>query len=114
MPGSILMGPTVLEHSVDEEPANQGLNEEYFSRLYEWRLNMKSMSVIEKYLTGAGIDMEFPVINDKYVGLNHKYAYAQVVDFQGSLAGGCGIGMFLSKYCSYLKRMQYKIEQKFI
>ncbi|XP_052164052.1 carotenoid 9,10(9',10')-cleavage dioxygenase 1-like isoform X3 [Oryza glaberrima] len=91
VPGSILMGPTVLEHSVDEEPANQGLNEEYFSRLYEWRLNMKSMSVIEKYLTGAGIDMEFPVINDKYVGLNHKYAYAQVVDSQGSLAGGCGI-----------------------
>uniref|UniRef100_A0A0E0LUB6 Uncharacterized protein n=1 Tax=Oryza punctata TaxID=4537 RepID=A0A0E0LUB6_ORYPU len=93
VPGSILMGPT-LEHSVDEEPANQELNEEYFSRLYEWRLNLKSMNVIEKYLTGTGVDMEFPVINDKYVGLNHKYAYAQVVDSQGSLAGGCGVGMF--------------------
>uniref|UniRef100_A0A0D9X789 Uncharacterized protein n=1 Tax=Leersia perrieri TaxID=77586 RepID=A0A0D9X789_9ORYZ len=90
IPGSILTGPT-LKHTADEEPANQGLNEEYFSRLYEWRLNLKSRAVTEKYLTGTDVALEFPVINDKYVGLPHKYAYAQVVDAEGSMAGGCGI-----------------------
>uniref|UniRef100_A0A0E0AUQ9 Uncharacterized protein n=1 Tax=Oryza glumipatula TaxID=40148 RepID=A0A0E0AUQ9_9ORYZ len=75
VPGSIITGIT-LEHTANEEPANQGPSEKSFPRLYEWRLNMKSRAVT--------------VINNKYAGLHHKYAYAQVIDVQGSLEGGCG------------------------
>ncbi|KAF0899908.1 hypothetical protein E2562_025474 [Oryza meyeriana var. granulata] len=89
VPGSIITGITI-EHTADEEPANQRLSEEYFCRLYEWRLNLKSKAVTGKYLTGTDVALEFPVINDKYAGLQHKYAYAQVIDAQGSLEGGRG------------------------
>ncbi|XP_066159724.1 carotenoid 9,10(9',10')-cleavage dioxygenase 1 isoform X2 [Oryza sativa Japonica Group] len=89
VPGSIITGIT-LEHTANEEPANQGPSEKSFPRLYEWRLNMKSRAVTGKYLTGTDVALEFPVINNKYAGLHHKYAYAQVIDVQGSLEGGCG------------------------
>uniref|UniRef100_A0A0D3GZK7 Carotenoid cleavage dioxygenase n=1 Tax=Oryza barthii TaxID=65489 RepID=A0A0D3GZK7_9ORYZ len=75
VPGSIITGIT-LEHTANEEPANQGPSEKSFPRLYEWRLNLKSRAVT--------------VINNKYAGLHHKYAYAQAIDVQGSLEGGCG------------------------
>jgi carotenoid cleavage dioxygenase-like enzyme len=83
------MGPRLVD--LTKEPTNQGLNEKY-SRLYEWRLNLKTREVVSKYLTGTKVALEFPVINDKYVGLHHKYAYAQVIDSPASLAGGPGIG----------------------
>jgi len=87
VPASIIMGPT-LEHN--EESGDQEMNEEYFSRLYEWRLNLKTKAVAGEWLTGTDVAMEYPFINDKYVGLHHRYAYAQVVNVQGSMAGGCG------------------------
>ncbi|KAF7001428.1 hypothetical protein CFC21_017102 [Triticum aestivum] len=83
VPGSIILGPRIN--------SNQGLTEECFSRLYEWRLNLKTRTAIGKYLTGKEVALEFPVINDKYVGLPHKYAYAQVADSPANLAGGPGI-----------------------
>jgi carotenoid cleavage dioxygenase-like enzyme len=58
----------------------QGINEEFFSRLYQWRLNTKTKAVSGQYLSGTEFSMEFPVINDHYTGLHHSYAYAQVVD----------------------------------
>lgn len=87
VPASIIMGPTL---ECNEESGDQDLNEEYFSRLYEWRLNLKSKAATGRWLTGTDVALEFPVINEKYVGLHHRYAYAQVVDVQASLAGGCG------------------------
>lgn len=91
MPASVIVGPKL-------ESSNQGLNEEYFSRLYEWRLNLKTRTVAGKYLTGTEIALEFPVINNKYVGLHHRYAYAQVVDIPACLAGGHGIGIAIAKH----------------
>ncbi|KAM0887592.1 hypothetical protein ACQ4PT_028922 [Festuca glaucescens] len=87
VPASIVMGPT-LERN--EESGDQDMNEEYFSRLYEWRLNLKSKDTTGRWLTGTDVALEFPVINENYVGLHHRYAYTQVVDVQASLAGGCG------------------------
>ncbi|KAK7410378.1 hypothetical protein VNO78_01113 [Psophocarpus tetragonolobus] len=58
-----------------------GLNEStLFSRCYEWRLNMKSGEVKEKYLTGPEQFMDFPVINGSYTGIKNRYGYTQVVD----------------------------------
>jgi carotenoid cleavage dioxygenase len=86
------MGPTL---DCIEDPSAQDLNEEYFSRLYEWRLNLQSKASKGRWLTGTDIALEFPVINEKYVGLHHRYAYVQVVDVQASFAGGSGTGKFV-------------------
>ncbi|KAK1631155.1 hypothetical protein QYE76_005470, partial [Lolium multiflorum] len=87
VPASIIMGPTL---DCIDDPSAQDLNEEYFSRLYEWRLNLQSKASKGRWLTGTDIALEFPVINEKYVGLHHRYAYVQVVDVQASFAGGSG------------------------
>ncbi|KAL2346933.1 hypothetical protein Fmac_000933 [Flemingia macrophylla] len=64
-----------------------GLNESnLFSRCYEWRLNMKSGEVKERYLTEPEQFMDFPVINASFTGIKNKYAYTQVVDPTASYA----------------------------
>ncbi|RDX64863.1 Carotenoid 9,10(9',10')-cleavage dioxygenase, partial [Mucuna pruriens] len=64
-----------------------GLNEsKLFSRCYEWRLNMKSGEVKEKYLTGPEQFMDFPVINASFTGIKNRYGYTQVVDPTASYA----------------------------
>ncbi|MED6205397.1 hypothetical protein PIB30_017209 [Stylosanthes scabra] len=60
-----------------------GLNDDpkWLSRCYEWRLNVQTGEVNEKYLTdGPNQFMDFPVINEKFTGIKNKYAYTQVVD----------------------------------
>lgn len=42
--------------------------------LYEWRLNMKTGEVKERFLDQE-YGCEFPRINDNYAGLKHRYAY---------------------------------------
>ncbi|XP_047071128.1 carotenoid 9,10(9',10')-cleavage dioxygenase 1-like [Lolium rigidum] len=83
VPSSIIMGPRLID--MTKETSKE------YSRLYEWRLNLKTRKVTGKYLTGMEVALEFPVINNKYVGLCHKYAYAQVADSPASFAGGPGI-----------------------
>lgn len=58
----------------------QGINEKLFSRLYEWRLNLKTKTISGEYLTGTEFSLEFPMINNHYTGVHHSYAYAQIVD----------------------------------
>uniref|UniRef100_A0A0D3H551 Uncharacterized protein n=1 Tax=Oryza barthii TaxID=65489 RepID=A0A0D3H551_9ORYZ len=83
---SIIPGPRISLNKNDllSDPSKcsvkQGINEEFFSRLYQWRLNTKTKAVSGQYLSGTEFSMEFPVINDHYTGLHHSYAYAQVVD----------------------------------
>ncbi|EAZ08595.1 hypothetical protein OsI_30865 [Oryza sativa Indica Group] len=83
---SIIPGPRISLNKNDllSDPCKcsvkQGINEEFFSRLYQWRLNTKTKAVSGQYLSGTEFSMEFPVINDHYTGLHHSYAYAQVVD----------------------------------
>ncbi|KAK7311776.1 hypothetical protein RJT34_10124 [Clitoria ternatea] len=58
-----------------------GLNEfKWFSRCYEWRLNMKTGEVKEKYLTEPELFMDFPVINPCFAGIKNRFGYTQVVD----------------------------------
>ncbi|BBG95318.1 carotenoid cleavage dioxygenase 1 [Prunus dulcis] len=73
----------------------------FFSRVYEWRLNMVSGEVEEKNLTGTEFSMEFPFINDQVTGLKHKYGYTQVVDSMASST--CGMGKFGSLAKLYLE-----------
>ncbi|KAK7282983.1 hypothetical protein RIF29_12148 [Crotalaria pallida] len=59
----------------------EGLNEyKWFSRCYEWRLNMKNGEVKEKYLTGPEQFLDFPVINPSFAGIRNRFCYIQVVD----------------------------------
>ncbi|KAJ0986091.1 hypothetical protein J5N97_004447 [Dioscorea zingiberensis] len=63
-----------------------------FARLYEWRLNIENGGVRERYLTGQEFSMDFPMINENFIGLRNKFAYLQVVDSAAS--SNCGLPMF--------------------
>ncbi|XP_024986932.1 carotenoid 9,10(9',10')-cleavage dioxygenase 1-like [Cynara cardunculus var. scolymus] len=63
-------------------------DESFFSRAYEWRLNMKTGEVKERYLTGTTHSMDFPMINEHFMGLKNKYGYAQAVDSNASSISG--------------------------
>ncbi|XP_027182326.1 carotenoid 9,10(9',10')-cleavage dioxygenase 1-like [Coffea eugenioides] len=60
----------------------------FFTRVYEWRLNMKSGEVKGKYLTGTEFSMDFPIINEKFTGVKNKYGYTQVIDSAASSISG--------------------------
>ncbi|PIA42823.1 hypothetical protein AQUCO_02000340v1 [Aquilegia coerulea] len=83
-----------------ESTANNNMEYGYFfSRAYEWRLNMITGEVKEKHLTGTSFSMEFPVINEKYTGIRNKYGYTQVVDSIASSNSGLGkFGMLAKLY----------------
>ncbi|KAJ0986072.1 hypothetical protein J5N97_004428 [Dioscorea zingiberensis] len=55
-----------------------------FSRLYEWRFNIKNGGVRERYLTGREFSIEFPMINENFIGLRNKFAYVQAADSAAS------------------------------
>ncbi|KAJ4837921.1 hypothetical protein Tsubulata_046497, partial [Turnera subulata] len=59
-----------------------------FTRCYEWRLNMKSGQVKERYLTGTDFSMDFPMINGDYSGTKNKFGYTQIVDCDASSKSG--------------------------
>src|SRR4051812_27500597 len=67
--------------SLVPEPDPSANEYDCLSRCYELRLNMQTGEVKEKDLCGYKIVyMDFPMINEKFVGIKHKYAYTQVVD----------------------------------
>ncbi|KAF9662252.1 hypothetical protein SADUNF_Sadunf18G0033800 [Salix dunnii] len=66
-------------------------------RVHEWRLNVVTGEVKEKYLTGADCSMDFPFMNEDFTGLKHKYGYTQVIDSLASSISG------ISKYGSVAK-----------
>ncbi|XP_022865403.1 carotenoid 9,10(9',10')-cleavage dioxygenase 1-like [Olea europaea var. sylvestris] len=67
----------------DEKPQGS-----FFSSAYEWRLNMDSGDVKERNLTGTEYSMDFPMMNEKFVGLETKFGYTQVVDSNASSISG--------------------------
>ncbi|WJX35791.1 hypothetical protein P8452_23739 [Trifolium repens] len=67
--------------SLIHEPDPSSKEFDWLSRCYEWRLNMQTGEVKEKDSCGNKVVyMDFPMINEKYVGIKHKYAYTQIVD----------------------------------
>ncbi|XP_047328301.1 carotenoid 9,10(9',10')-cleavage dioxygenase 1-like [Impatiens glandulifera] len=60
----------------------------FFTRAYEWRLNMETGGVEERYLSGTDFSIDFPMVNPSFTGLKHKYAYAQVIDSLASSISG--------------------------
>ncbi|MED6205389.1 hypothetical protein PIB30_017201 [Stylosanthes scabra] len=51
------------------------------SRCYEWRLNMKTGEVKERsVMRGKQVYMDFPMVNENFIGIKNRYAYTQVVD----------------------------------
>ncbi|CAL4941844.1 unnamed protein product [Urochloa decumbens] len=65
------------KNSEDFDPSLDGI---LFSRPYEWRLNLKSGIASEGYITSDDVAMDFPVINENFIGTRNKYGYTQVVD----------------------------------
>ncbi|XP_059458445.1 carotenoid 9,10(9',10')-cleavage dioxygenase 1-like [Corylus avellana] len=59
-----------------------------FSRCYEWRLHMQTGEVRERNLTGTKFSMDFPIINENFIGVKSRYGYTQVVDSTASSTSG--------------------------
>ncbi|KAL7610188.1 hypothetical protein Lser_V15G10472 [Lactuca serriola] len=70
-----------------------------FTNVREWRLNMKTMEVKERNVTGTKYSMDFPMINADFTGLNHKYGYTQVIDSVASSNSGRTKYGGLAKLC---------------
>ncbi|KAL2544935.1 carotenoid 9 [Forsythia ovata] len=96
--GSIIPGPDFglnkfewyskgFKHSV-KEIDEKSQQRSFFSRAYEWRLNMCTGEVEERNLTGTEYSMDFPMMNEKFVGLENKFGYTQVVDSNASSISG--------------------------
>ena len=67
--------------SLIPEPDPSSKEFEWLSRSHEWRLNMLTGEVKEKDLCGdKPVYMDFPMINENFIGVKHRYAYTQVVD----------------------------------
>jgi len=66
---------------------NESLEESFFFRVCEWRLNMRTREVKEKNVV-TKFFMEFPMINEKFIGLRNKFCYLQVVDREASSISG--------------------------
>ncbi|KAF6152225.1 hypothetical protein GIB67_005879 [Kingdonia uniflora] len=72
-----------------EADQNRSIEDGYlFARCHEWRLNIKTGEVKERYLTGTKFSMDFPVINEEFHGIRNKYGYTQVIDSLAS--SNCG------------------------
>ncbi|XP_019184825.1 PREDICTED: carotenoid 9,10(9',10')-cleavage dioxygenase 1-like isoform X2 [Ipomoea nil] len=99
-PGSILSGPDHdfwetknewfskgFKHFVQgsDESSADGL---FFTRVHEWRLNIKSGQVKSRFLTGSQFSMDFPFINEHFTGLKNQFGYAQIVDSNASSVAG--------------------------
>lgn len=68
------------------ENNNESSVEPFFVHVCEWRLNMRTGEVKEKNAT-TEFSMEFPVINEKFVGLRNRFGYL-VVDLEASSISG--------------------------
>ncbi|CAM0950970.1 unnamed protein product [Alopecurus aequalis] len=95
------MLPERSELTRDGKTMKQGIDEKFFSRLYEWRLNLERKTVSGKYLNGTERSLEFPMINNHYTGVHHSYAYAQIVD--SVTRSGSGSEKVLPKYGGFAK-----------
>ncbi|XP_019184911.1 PREDICTED: carotenoid 9,10(9',10')-cleavage dioxygenase 1-like isoform X2 [Ipomoea nil] len=60
----------------------------FFTRVHEWRLNIKTGQVKSRFLTGFQFSMDFPFINEHFTGLKNQFGYAQVVDSNASSTAG--------------------------
>ncbi|KAL3361241.1 hypothetical protein AABB24_014239 [Solanum stoloniferum] len=81
------------ETSSTNGDSHEFTKESTFSRVCEWRLNMKTGQVKEKKnIFGDEFVMEFPFINEKISGFRNKFAYLQVVE--STEVSGSGFAKF--------------------
>ncbi|KAL0288586.1 UNVERIFIED_CONTAM: Carotenoid 9,10(9',10')-cleavage dioxygenase 1 [Sesamum angustifolium] len=78
-----------------------------FARPYEWRLNIKTGQVKEKYIVAPDFAMDFPMINDNFIGVKNKFAYTQVVDSVASSVAGMVKYGGLAKVCLQERNVQF-------
>ncbi|KAK2970502.1 hypothetical protein RJ640_013574 [Escallonia rubra] len=97
--GSIIPGPDLglekhewfsrgFKHTRSVENNSDNPDGLFFSRAYEWRLNMTTGEVVERNLTGTEFSMDFPMINENVMGVKNQYGYSQVVDSTASSTSG--------------------------
>lgn len=75
------------EETSSTKNENESLEELFLFRVCEWRLNMRTGKVKEKNVI-TKFFMEFPMINEKFIGVRNKFCYLQVVDIEASSISG--------------------------
>ncbi|KAF8400858.1 hypothetical protein HHK36_014161 [Tetracentron sinense] len=103
--GSIIPGPDLGHNkfewfargfkpivSIEEDAGSLSEDGLFFSRTYEWRLNMATGDIKERNLTGTNFSMDFPMIHEHFTGVKNKYGYTQVIDSLAS--SSCGMAKF--------------------
>ncbi|XP_050366321.1 carotenoid 9,10(9',10')-cleavage dioxygenase 1-like isoform X4 [Argentina anserina] len=75
-----VIGPISESSRVSDSTSTAEDASKLYSHAYEWRLNMETGEVRERYLTGQKFFMDFPMINGNFTGLRNRFGYAQVVD----------------------------------
>uniref|UniRef100_A0ACD5YIZ9 Uncharacterized protein n=1 Tax=Avena sativa TaxID=4498 RepID=A0ACD5YIZ9_AVESA len=84
---SIIPGPRLNKHDMipqrseltsNGKTMKRGIDEKFFSRLYEWRLNLERKTVAVEYLTGTEWSLEFPTINNHYTVLPKYGGFAKL------------------------------------
>lgn len=92
----------------NEKDSNLNADESLFSQAYEWRLNMETGEVKERFLTGNSHSMDFPMINENFTGLKNKYGYAQTVDLDASrISGMAKYGGLMKLHLDDTKQLDY-------
>ncbi|XP_060208324.1 carotenoid 9,10(9',10')-cleavage dioxygenase 1-like isoform X2 [Lycium barbarum] len=86
---------------------NNAKEEPFFHHVCEWTLNMRTGEVKEKNVT-TKFSLEFPMINEKFIGLRNKFGYLQVVDLEAS-----SISEGLAKYGG-LAKLHFKEDEELI
>ncbi|XLR48251.1 hypothetical protein S83_032911 [Arachis hypogaea] len=98
----VVWGCRALDSIIPGPEAELNNDSKFFSRCYEWRLNMEIGEVNEKYLIdGPNQFMDFPVLNESFIGVKNKYAYTQVVDPNASFVAD------MPKYEEKIIRTEY-------
>nr|GEZ17935.1 carotenoid 9,10(9',10')-cleavage dioxygenase 1-like [Tanacetum cinerariifolium] len=94
----------------NEKDSNLNADESLFSHAYEWRLNMETGEVKERFLTGNSLSMDFPMINENFTGLKNKYGYAQTVNLEASrISGMAQYGGLMKLHLDDTKPLDYVV-----
>ncbi|KAK9946659.1 hypothetical protein M0R45_012109 [Rubus argutus] len=83
-----VIGPSNESNSNINDDTSAENGRKLFSHAYEWRLNMETGQVRERYLTGKNFSMDFPMINANFCGVKNRFGYAQVLDSVASSTSG--------------------------
>jgi carotenoid cleavage dioxygenase len=69
---------------------------EHATRLYEWRLNLRTGAVAERKIGSSMVD--FPLVNPNFEGQKHRHGYCSAAKLEESITSGLPVFSAIEKY----------------